>query len=215
MSKTHETDSQGLSRRDFLTRAAAMGGAAAIGVAAGSLPVPSAFAEPAGVVGDWTRDGSKNVVIPPSNKGNASGMDGSYREHNGAAFPANDATPILPRPVPDAWDYECEMCVVGAGGGGLNAAARCVELGADTICVEALGLHGGNAQSAGMCAILGGSRLQEGKRFAFPEYPFDPKALATWAMDEYHYAADPRLIYLIAEQGGKCIDWMADCGVQW
>ncbi|MEG2983009.1 MAG: FAD-binding protein, partial [Raoultibacter sp.] len=29
------------------------------------------------------------------------------------------------------------------------------------------------------------------------------------------YAADPHLIYLIAEQGGKCIDWMADCGVRW
>ncbi|MBL6464381.1 MAG: FAD-binding protein, partial [Senegalimassilia sp.] len=67
-----------------------------------------------------------------------------------------DATPIAPRAVPEPWDYECDVCVVGAGGGGLNAAARAAELGADVICVEALGLHGGNAQSAGMCGILGG-----------------------------------------------------------
>ncbi len=33
-----------------------------------------------------------------------------------------------------------------------------------------------------------------------------------WAMDEYHFAADPKLIYRIAEGGGKCIDWMADSG---
>ncbi|MEG0682371.1 MAG: FAD-binding protein [Raoultibacter sp.] len=216
MNTTHDKDLGDLSRRDFLSRAAAaVGGAAALGVAAGALPVPLAFAEPAGVIGDWAADGSKNVAVPASKQGNASAGNGTYREHNGAAFPADDSTPIPPRAVPASWDYECEICVVGAGGGGLNATARCVELGADTICVEAMGLHGGNAQSAGMCAILGGSRLQEGKRFAFPEYPFDPKALATWAMDEYHYAADPHLIYLIAEQGGKCIDWMADCGVRW
>ena len=92
---------------------------------------------------------------------------------------------------------------------------RSAELGADVICIEAMGLHGGNAQSAGMCAILGGSKLQESKRFAFPEYPFDARKLTDWAMDEYHYAADPHLIYRIAESGGPCIDWMADCGVQW
>ena len=66
-----------------------------------------------------------------------------------------------------------------------------------------------------MCGILGGSKMQESKRFAFPSYPFDAKALTDWAMDEYHYAADPKLIYKIAEQGGPSLDWMAECGVQW
>ena len=92
--------------------------------------------------------------------------------------------------------------VVGAGGGGLNAAARAAELGASVICVESMASWGGNAQSAGMCGILGGYSKQEEKRFAFPSYPFDPKALTDWAMDEYHYAADPKLIYKIACEGG-------------
>lgn len=105
--------------------------------------------------------------------------------------------------------------MVGAGGGGLNAAARAVQLGADVICVEAMGLPGGNAQEAGMCGILGGYSGQEEKKFAFPSYPFDPKALTDWAMDEYHYAADPKLIYRLACEGGKSLDWMADCGVHW
>ena len=67
---------------------------------------------------------------------------------------------------------------------------------------------GGNAQSAGMCGILGGYSKQEEKRFAFPSYPFDPKALTDWAMDEYHYAADPKLIYKIAcEAATRLTGW--------
>ncbi|MEF9875946.1 MAG: FAD-binding protein, partial [Gordonibacter sp.] len=205
----------GLSRRDFLSGAAALVGSTAAATALASMAPGAAFAEAPGVIGDWAADGSKNVGVPESAATNGSAGDGSFRDHNAAAFPANDATPILPRAVPTTWDYECEICVVGGGGGGLNAAARSAELGADTICVEAMGLHGGNAQCAGMCAILGGSKLQESKRFAFPEYPFDARKLSDWAMDEYHYAADPHLIYRIAESGGICIDWMADCGVQW
>ncbi|BAK44835.1 FAD-binding protein [Eggerthella sp. YY7918] len=205
------TTSEGMSRRAFLTRAAAL----AAGTAAASVVPQAAYAVAPGVIGDWSADGAAAATVPASQDGNASSADGTYRMHNGAAFPANDASPIPPRAVPSTWDYECEICVVGAGGGGLNAAARSAELGAKTICLEAMGLHGGNAQEAGMCAILGGSQLQESKRFAFPSYPFDARKLADWAIDEYHYACDPRLIYRIAESGGKCIDWMSDCGVRW
>lgn len=203
---------QGLSRRDFLGLSAAT----AAGAAAATLAVPAyAHATEAGVIGDWSADGSAAVKVPDSAGGNASASDGTYRDHTAAAFPANDATPIPPAKVPANWDYECEIVVVGAGGGGLNAAARCAELGADTICIEASSIIGGNAQSAGMCAVLGGSRLQEEHRFAFPSYPFDAQKMTDMAMDEYHFAADPKLIWRIADAGGKCIDWMADCGVQW
>ena len=202
---------KGLSRRDFLGWAGLAAGAA---VGAAAVP-PRAHAVAEGTIGDWAADGSKTVAVPNSADGNASSSDGTYRDHTAAAFPANDASPIPPRAVPDAWDYECDIVVVGAGGGGLNAAARSAELGSDTICIEAAAIQGGNAQSAGMCAILGGSRLQEEKRFALPTYPFDAQKMTDWAMDEYHFAADPLLIHRIAEGGGKCIDWMADCGVQW
>ena len=203
---------KGMSRRDFIARAAFTGAGA---LAAGAFAAHPAQAVEPGFIGDWSADGAREVFIPESAKTNASASDGTYREHNAASFPADDATPIAPRDVPAAWDYECDICVVGAGGGGLNAAARAAELGASVICVEAAGLHGGNAQEAGMCGILGGSKMQESKRFAFPSYPFDAKALTDWAMDEYHYAADPKLIYRIAEQGGPSLDWMAECGVQW
>ena len=188
MSK-HDSEARGITRRGFLGAACAV-----VGTTAATAAMPAAaLAVEQGVIGDWAADGSKNVAVPDSAAANASGSDGTYREHNAAAFPANDATPIAPRAVPETWDYECDVCVVGAGGGGLNAAARAAELGADVICVEALGLHGGNAQSAGMCGILGGYSGQNKKHFAFPSYPFDAQALTDWAMDVYHYAADPKL----------------------
>ncbi|WP_302548173.1 FAD-binding protein, partial [Gordonibacter pamelaeae] len=152
MSESMKKGARGLTRRGFLA-----GAAAALGGTAAAAAVPgAAFAVQEGFIGDWAADGSKDVSVPPSAATNASWSDGTYREHNGAAFPADDASPIPPRAVPATWDYECDICVVGAGGGGLNAAARAAEQGARTICVEALGLHGGNAQEAGMCAILGG-----------------------------------------------------------
>ena len=201
----------GLSRRDFLTCAAAVVG----GTAAAAAMPGAAYAVPDGVIGDWTADGSSDVAVPSSADTNASWSDGTYREHNGASFPADDASPIPPRGVPATWDYECEICVVGAGGGGLNAAARAAELGASTICVEAMGLHGGNAQEAGMCAKLGGSKLQESKRFAFPSYPFDAGKLADWASTTTHATrtsstASPR------RAGSASIGWpTAACAGVW
>lgn len=192
MTTEHKTISSGLSRRDFLTGSAVAAGAAAV---AGLFGAESAFGADERY-GNWTREGDNAPTVPESAATNASAADGTYRDHNPEAFPANDASPIPPRAVPASWDYECDICVVGAGGGGLNAAARAAELGANTICVEALGLPGGNAQEAGMCGILGGMSMQEGKKFAFPSYPFDAQALTDWAMDEYHYAADPKLILL-------------------
>ena len=78
-----------LSRRDFLTRAGLTVGAAA---AAAAVP-GAAYAVPEGVIGDWAADGSKAVDVPDSAVTNASWSDGTYREHNGAAFPADDASP--------------------------------------------------------------------------------------------------------------------------
>lgn len=206
---------KGVTRRDFLKGAATAG----LVAAGASAVVPStAMAEDADYkAGDWSADGTaaRETQEAPSKDTNASSEDGSYREHNGSWFPANDASPILPLDPPAKWDLEADIVVIGAGAGGLNAAARAVEQGASVICLEAMGLWGGNGQSAAMAAILGGSRLQDKEKFAFPSYPFDPQALTDWAMDEYHYAADPHLIYQIAVSGGKCIDWMADCGVAW
>lgn len=164
------------SRRDFLERAALfVGGTAAAGAAATGAAAGVAYADER--IGNWAADGSHEVELPASEATNASAFDGTYRDHNPEAFPANDASPIPPRAVPEAWDYECDICVVGAGGGGLNAAARSAELGAHTICVEALGLHGGNAQEAGMCGILAACPCRRTRSSPSPAIPLAPRPL--------------------------------------
>ena len=100
-----------LSRRDFLTGSAvAAAGAAMLGLAAVE---PATAAETRS--GNWAADGSAAVAAEPSAATNATAADGTYREHNASSFPADDATPIPPRAVPARWDYECDICVVGAG----------------------------------------------------------------------------------------------------
>lgn len=166
-------------------------------------------------IGSWARDNRYAVDLVPSKDTNASALGGMARELNSSSFPADNAEPIAPLPIPEKWDRECDICVIGAGGGGLNAAARAAEEGAKTICVEAMSIWGGNAQSAGMCGIFGGMKMQDEQKFAFPQWPFDPQKLTDYALDKYHYAMDPDLLYLIADQGHRALDWMAECGVEW
>mgnify|MGYP002542110984 CR=1 FL=1 len=61
----------GLTRRSFLAGAAALVGGTALAAAAPA----AAYAVEPGVIGDWTADGSKDVAVPDSSKGNASGAD--------------------------------------------------------------------------------------------------------------------------------------------
>ena len=213
MSK-HDSEARGITRRGFLSAACAV-----VGTTAATAAMPAAaLAVEQGVIGDWTADGSKNVAVPDS----AARPTPAARTARTASTTPRRSLQTTPRPSPPRavpprrGTTSATMCVVGAGGGGLNAAARAAELGADVICVEALGLHGGNAQSAGMCGILGGYSGQNKKHFAFPELPLRRAGkLTDWAMDEYHYAADPQLIYQHRRvEGGPCLDWMADCGVQ-
>ena len=90
-----------------------------MGAAAAAAAMPSAaYAVQEGVIGDWAADGSKDAAVPDSAATNASWSDGAYREHNGAAFPADDASPYLRGPCPRPGTTECDICVVGAGGGG-------------------------------------------------------------------------------------------------
>ena len=166
MKQQAKQDALNVSRRDFLRAALSSGAGAAllstacaldpnkvlaseIASQASSLPsqnpkAPLGSNHSVGLSADhrhyggWSADGSWAASVPESKHSNASSDDGSYRVLNSQCFPADDASPIPPLPVPDSWDKSCDIVVVGAGGGGLNAAARCAELGAHTICVEAM-----------------------------------------------------------------------------
>ena len=126
-----------------------------------------------------------------------------------------DVGPIAPVDVPASWDFEADVVVVGAGGGGLNAAARCAELGASVILIEKTAVFGGNTANAGGSIIMGGSKYTDEAEGALPEWPFDPMKWLDWKMEAHHDALNPQMQLAIAANMGPAHDWMGKCGVPW
>ncbi|MFG2960965.1 FAD-dependent oxidoreductase [Streptomyces sp. NPDC048291] len=58
------------------------------------------------------------------------------------------------------WDEECDVLVVGSGGGGLTGAYTAAALGLDTLVVEKTGYYGGTTAYAGACLWLPGNPAQ-------------------------------------------------------
>ncbi|WP_413098229.1 FAD-binding protein [Streptomyces sp. Inha503] len=58
------------------------------------------------------------------------------------------------------WDEECEVLVIGSGGGGLTGAYTAAALGLDTLVVEKTECYGGTTAYAGACLWLPGNPAQ-------------------------------------------------------
>ncbi|WP_416978845.1 FAD-binding protein [Streptomyces sp. T028] len=58
------------------------------------------------------------------------------------------------------WDEECDVLVVGSGGGGLTGACTTAAAGLDTLVVEKTGYYGGTTAYAGACLWLPGNAAQ-------------------------------------------------------
>lgn len=132
-------------------------------------------------------------------------------EEEAALLEADNASdPIEPVAVPDVWDAEADVVVVGAGGGGLNAAVRTLEQGGSVILLEKTGVLGGNTEYATMVGVCGGMRQQEEAQRAAPSYPFDPRAWADAMMDGYHGQCNIEALQTIANNIGPALNWMED-----
>lgn len=123
--------------------------------------------------------------------------------------------PIAPVDPPAAWDREADVVVIGAGGGGLNAAARVAELGASVILLEKSAVTGGNSSEAGGTIVMGGARCLDEVESALPEWPFDVDAWVKWIEEVKIQGADPEMVRLVGANMGKAHDWMEDCGIEW
>ncbi len=134
-----------------------------------------------------------------------------------ADVPSSQTAPIPPVAVPDGWDLEADIVVIGAGGGGLNAASRARELGLSVIVLEKVGMPGGNTQSATMFSIPGGTPAQDAEEFAIPEYPYDPAKWVNYIQANNKQALDTAMYAAIAENYPPCFEWMVENykGVEW
>lgn len=188
-----QEDSATLSRRGFLKGTAAFGAIAAA-------------------------SGMSLAGCAPMGKGSADSLDAALSE-TGKSVTADDvasfkldlpeAAPIAPLEVPEMWDDEVDVVVVGTGGGGLAASVYCAEAGLAVVTVEKESTTGGATKHAcGWFTLPGGSKAQNEIEYAYPSYPYDRKAFLRAIAPYYEYSFDQNLIAEFAEKGAECTDWM-------
>lgn len=132
-----------------------------------------------------------------------------------AAFEA-ETQPIAPVEAPASWDVEADVVVVGSGAGGMVGALRLAEYGYSVTLLEKDTLIGGASRYAGHFVNFGGHKLANEEEWALPSYPYEPRKVVEYLNDMWGMSANTNLLYAMATEGPKCIDWMADyLGVPW
>lgn len=163
----------------------------------------------------------RNLVVGTAAAGIALASAGLINTQHASAenLPTNDglpnARPIDPVAVPDSWDDEADVVVVGLGGGGIAACAYAALNGATAIGIEKLPALGGNTEHGSAFVTYGGSRYQNEIEYAQPSYPFDADAVCNLLLPNHNFQIDYHLMRTLAVKGAECVDWMGDCGVPW
>lgn len=184
-----------LSRRGFVAGA----GAAVAGVAA--CTAAGAF-----------RSAAVAGATEASTEGNTDAGAAAAPQTAGTAATA----PIEPVVPPATWDYEADVVIVGAGGGGLNAAVHARELGLSALVVEKMPMVGGNTQNATMFTGVNDTPAQNEAEFAIPSYPFDVDAWVSYIESGTGHSSDPEMLKVIGENMPVVFQWMTDTyGIDW
>ncbi len=129
------------------------------------------------------------------------------------------AQAAMPANMPESWDLEADVVVIGSGAMGLPAALRAVDAGASVIVVDTNYDIGGHAiTSGGNVPLGGGTSLQ--KKYEIEDNPdlyfkdlTDWSILETNGMPEYRFN-DRGLQRAIADNGAPCFDFLVENGVE-
>lgn len=133
---------------------------------------------------------------------------------DGTTTPAKDALlgeaePIDPVDVPDSWDAEADVIVVGMGGGGLAAATYLAQQGKRVIALEKEGSVGGATRHAFILVnAYGGSTAQNEMQYGWPTWPLDMNAFLRAYARQHQYSTDDNLIRNLAGTAGEALDWL-------
>lgn len=137
-----------------------------------------------------------------------------------AAMPAEAADPNRnPFEIPDSWDFEADVVVIGSGPTGLPAAIRARDAGASVIIVEANYDAGGHGlMNGGTIQLGGGTRLQ--KKYGVEDTPdqffrdlTDWSVVETNGMPDYRFN-DRAVQRALADNSVKAFDFLEANGVR-
>jgi 3-oxo-5alpha-steroid 4-dehydrogenase len=176
-----------IDRGQFVLRSAAV---------VGSITAMSLLGNAANALAE--EDSSKNILVPTEMStvtDSLSSSDAHQKVANGD--------------LPEKWDKEADIVVVGAGAGGCAAACAALEGGASALVVEMRSYAGGDAIWNSGEIACGGSSVQKACGYnATPEdYRAFLHAVGTDGVPE-------ELLDVFIEQGPELIDWLQSIGVE-
>ena len=185
----------GMSRRSFLKGGAAAGVLAAGGMAlAGCSPTNESSSQSDAA----TAEAAVDEDIPEGRRATAD---------------LRNAEPIAPVAVPEQWDGEADVLVIGSGGGGLAGSLHAHELGASVILFEKSAEAGGATQHAASFLNKSGSgTAQKEQGYGYPAAPYDRNSFVKSVQANYQFSFDNSLIGNLSEKGGEVADWLIEKG---
>ena len=123
---------------------------------------------------------------------------------------ATTAPAAAPTPVPQTWDEETDVVVVGSGFG-LAAAIDAKRAGAEVLVVEKGDHAGGLTTVGGDSFTIGGNNFMQQSEGVVD----DDEA---WFQDEMYandYRGVPEIIRALMKRGPETADWLAELGIKW
>lgn len=116
--------------------------------------------------------------------------------------------------IPQEWDKEADIVIVGAGGAGLCASIEAANVGAQVLLLERMPIIGGNTMISGSAIIAGGTSIQRAAGVQD-----SPERLFRDSVEDgrllYNFTKrDTKILKVAYDNGPELIDWLKALGVE-
>ncbi len=157
--------------------------------------------------------GEKEDVIKMSRRDFVKGAAIGAGLLTGASALAGCGTAAAPAAsgIPDQWDKEADVVIIGGGGTGIVAAIEAAEAGSSVLVLEKAAVVGGTTSLSGAVIQAAGTEFQ---RAAGIEGDTPEKHYQYW-ITAAEGQADPELVRVLAENAPANIQWLVDHGVEY
>jgi 3-oxo-5alpha-steroid 4-dehydrogenase len=121
--------------------------------------------------------------------------------------PAEECPPCAVPGVPETWDKEADVVVVGFGGAGGMAAIHAHDAGAQVIILEKTPTPGGDTSLCGGYILAAGTSVQKAEGISDT-----PDEMYRYLMAAGKGLSDPDLCRVVADESAEIVEWLVDRG---